>query len=68
MATPEKAVFDTLHLARARGRRFSHLTEIELPAGFRGDVLSDWAAKIGDRRVRSFVRARIADFLEQALR
>jgi predicted transcriptional regulator of viral defense system len=68
MATPEKAVFDTLYLARARGRRFSHLTEIELPAGFRPEVLSEWAAKIGDPRVRSFVQARIADFLERAQR
>lgn len=68
MATPEKAVFDTLYLARARGKRFSHLTEVDLPAGFRNEVLSDWAAKIQDPRVRSFVQARIADFLEQARR
>ncbi len=66
IATPEKAVFDTLYLARARGGRFSHLTEVELPAGFRADVLGDWVAKIRDSRVRSFVQARIADFLEGA--
>ena len=66
MATAEKAVFDSLYLARARGRRFSHLTEIELPADFRPGVLDDWAAKIGDRRVRSFVEARIAEFLARA--
>lgn len=68
VATSEKAVFDTLYLARARGKRFSHLTEVDLPAGFRDEVLSDWAAKIQDPRVRSFVHARIADFLEQARR
>lgn len=68
MATPEKAVFDTLYLARARGRRFSHLTEIELPAGFRPEVLSDWVAKIEDPRVRSFVETRIVDFLDRAPR
>ena len=68
MATPEKAVFDTLYLARARGKRFSYLTEVDLPAGFRDEVLSDWAAKTQDPRVRSFVQARIADFLEQARR
>ena len=66
MATPEKAVFDTLYLARARGRRFSHLTEIELPAGFDPKVVREWAAKIEDRRVRSFVETRIAAFLERA--
>lgn len=68
LATAEKAVFDTVYLARARGKRFSHLTEVDLPAGFRDDVLNDWAAKIQDARVRSFVEARIADFLEQARR
>jgi predicted transcriptional regulator of viral defense system len=66
LATAEKAVFDTLYLARARGKRFSHLTEVDLPAGFRDEVLSDWATMIQDPRVRSFVQARIADFLEQA--
>lgn len=68
IATPEKAVFDSLYLARARGKRFSHLTEVELPAGFRDEVLSEWAAKVQDPRVRSFVKARIGDFLAQARR
>jgi len=68
MATAEKAVFDTLYLARARGKRFSHLTEVDLPAGFRDEVLSDWATKIQDPRVRSFVQARIADLVEQVRR
>lgn len=68
LATAEKAVFDTLYLARARGKRFSHLTEVELPAGFRDEALNDWAAKIQDSRVSSFVQAGIVDFLEQARR
>jgi predicted transcriptional regulator of viral defense system len=66
VATAEKAVFDTLYLARARGKRFSHLTEVDLPAGFRDEVLSDWVTKIQDPRVRSFVETRLADFLAQA--
>ena len=68
MATPEKAIFDTLYLSRARGRRFSHLTEVELPTAFQADVLSAWALKIRDARVRSFVEDRIAAFLEHAQR
>ena len=68
MATAEKAVFDTLYLARARGQRFSHLTEIELPADFRPAVLDGWVTKIGDRRVRSFFQVRIADFLARTRR
>ncbi len=59
LATAEKAVFDTLYLARARGQRFSHLTEVELPASFRADVLEEWAARIVDARVRVFVHSRI---------
>jgi hypothetical protein len=66
LAWPEKAVFDTLYLARARGRRFRHLTEIELPVGFRPAVLRDWAAKIVDSRVRSFVEGQITEFLARA--
>jgi hypothetical protein len=31
-------------------------------------VLDDWATRIGDRRVRSFVEARITDFLARARR
>jgi predicted transcriptional regulator of viral defense system len=68
VATAEKAVFDTLYLARARGKRFSHLTEVDLPAGFRHEVLREWAARVQDPRVRSFVQARIDDFLDQARR
>ncbi len=68
MATAEKAVFDTLYLARARGQRFSHLTEVELPAGFDSAVLDDWATRIGDQGVRSFVEGRITDFLAGARR
>lgn len=67
-ATAEKAVFDTLYLARARGQRFSHLTEVELPSGFESGVLDDWATRIGDRGVRSFVEGRITDFLAGARR
>ena len=68
MATAEKAVFDTLYLARARGQRFSHLTEIQLTAGFQSAVLNDWATRIEDRRVRSFVEGQIAELLLDARR
>ena len=68
MATAEKAVFDTLHLARARGQRFSHLTEVQLPAGFQSAVLDDWAMRIEDQRVRSFVEGQIAELLLDARR
>jgi len=66
MATAETAVFDTLYQARGRDQRFSHLTEIHLRAGFQSAVLDDWATRIEDRRVRSFVERQIAELLLDA--
>jgi hypothetical protein len=66
MATAEKAVFDTLYLARARGQRFAHMTEVELPVGFRAAMLGEWARKIEDPSVRSFVESGIEKFLRRA--
>ena len=63
MAAVEKAVFDTLYLSRARGHRFRHLTEVELPAGFRPELLRRWVTRVSDPRVRSYVETRVDDFL-----
>ncbi|NJD27535.1 MAG: MarR family transcriptional regulator [Chloroflexi bacterium] len=62
MATPEKAVFDSLYLARARSGRFAGLPEIELPSGFRLDLVAGFGERIEDpgarrrflRRLRAF--------------
>jgi hypothetical protein len=72
MATAEKAAFDMFYLARARGQRFSHLTEIQLPhrdsAARRLPIRG--ARRLGDedRRVRSFVERQIAELLLDARR
>lgn len=63
LATPEKAVFDTLYLARARGGRFSGLTEIEIPRGFDRRRLRAFAARISDSATRHRVEDTIALFL-----
>lgn len=68
MAGAEKAAFDTLYLSRARGHRFSHPPEVELPAGLRPELLRGWVTGISDSRVRSFVETRIDDFLGRAAR
>jgi predicted transcriptional regulator of viral defense system len=52
VATPEKALFDTLYLRRARGGRFRGLTEIEIPEGFSPAKVREWISMIGDRRLR----------------
>jgi predicted transcriptional regulator of viral defense system len=52
LATPEKALLDTLYLAPARSRLFAHLPEIELPDRFDRGRLRHWIRRIppGPRR------------------
>jgi predicted transcriptional regulator of viral defense system len=52
LATPEKALLDTLYLAPARSRLFAHLPEVELPEHFDCDRIRYWIRRIpaGPRR------------------
>lgn len=52
LATPEKALLDTLYLAPARSRLFAHLPEVELPEHFDRDRIPYWVRRIpaGPRR------------------
>lgn len=52
LATPEKALLDTLYLAPARSRLFAHLPEVELPEHFDRDGMRYWIRRIpaGPRR------------------
>jgi len=58
LATAEKALFDTLYFSTRRGRRFSHLPEVELPRTFRPREVEMWISRIRDRRLRSAVAQR----------
>lgn len=55
MATPAKALFDVIYLSARRGRRFSHLPEIELPRDFRMAELEHWIKSIRYPPLRSAV-------------
>ncbi len=46
IATPEKAVFDTLYFSARKGRRFAFLPEVELPARFSATEVERWIALI----------------------
>ncbi|MGH2349895.1 MAG: hypothetical protein ACRDFT_10590 [bacterium] len=59
IATPEKALFDTIYLLAARGRRHLHLPEIEIPQRFDQRELAMWTSRIVLRRLRSLVRERL---------
>lgn len=63
MATPEKALFDTLYLAPAKSGFFKRLTEIELPGKFNTTLLEPWLCQIKNKsRWRN-----IENFLEKIL-
>lgn len=58
IATPEKAVFDTLYFSARKGRRFAFLPEVELPAGFSVPEVERWIALIDHPPLRIGVRER----------
>ncbi len=58
IATPEKALFDTLYLSTRKGRRFSHRPEVELPDTFSWDLIEGWTDRIEHDPLRIVVRER----------
>jgi hypothetical protein len=46
LATPEKALVDTLYLGQTRSRLFAHLPEVELPRGFDREEARRWIGRI----------------------
>lgn len=58
IATPEKALFDTLYLSARKGRRFSHLPEIELPDDFSSGQMDAWIAEVDHGLLRQAVAER----------
>jgi predicted transcriptional regulator of viral defense system len=65
-ATPEKALFDTVYLGQAGGRRSTALPEIELPRGFKQQVVNRWVLRIRSKRLRTLVRRRLDRVLRAA--
>lgn len=54
LATPEKALFDTVYLHGPRGGRIV-LPEVELPPGFAAGKLQEWTSCIARPRLRTIV-------------
>jgi len=63
MATPEKAVFDTLYMGRATSGKFAGMTEIDLPRGFSAQRLSSYVGLVSDAASRKRVADAVAAFL-----
>ena len=59
LATPEKALLDTLYLAPTRSRLFAHLPEVELPEHFDRDRIRYWVRRIPAGLRRKSVEQRL---------
>lgn len=55
MASPEKALFDTLYLMPARSNLFKKLTELSLPSNFNKKQIRIWLSKIENKSRREAV-------------
>jgi predicted transcriptional regulator of viral defense system len=66
LATPEKALLDTLYLAPARSRLFAGLPEVELPRGFSAREARRWVARIPAGPRRLAVEQRLSAILATA--
>jgi DNA-binding transcriptional ArsR family regulator len=58
IASPEKAVFDTLYVSARKGRRFASLPEVELPAGFSSREVERWTELISHPPLRTAIQRR----------
>lgn len=59
MATPEKALFDTLYLMPAKSNLFKRLTEIDLPESFQLSLFKPWLRRVKNKSRRLLIEKRI---------
>lgn len=65
VATPEKALFDTIYVRAPRGGRV-HLPELSLPAAFAADELETWTTRIQNPKLRTIVTRGLERAVAQA--
>ncbi len=56
MATPEKALFDTLYLMPAKSNLFKRLTEVELPKDFRFKLVDQWLGQVKNQARQKLIK------------
>lgn len=66
IATPEKALFDTLYLSARKGRRFAHLPEVELPRDFSRSDVEAWIARVSHDPLRRAIAHRWGSLIRSA--
>lgn len=67
LATPEKALFDSVYLRATRGGPIL-TAELELPRGFRENKFKTWTNRVSPPRLKTLVSRGLAKALESASR
>ena len=66
LATPEKALFDTIYVSAPRGARI-YLPELSLPEGFDPARLDQWTSRIARPRLRTLVTRGLEDAMAKGV-
>lgn len=67
LATPEKALFDTVYVRAAAGSK-AFFPELSLPAKFDDAQTGEWIDRVAAPRLRTLVSRRLQEVLQQASR
>jgi predicted transcriptional regulator of viral defense system len=65
LATPGKALFDTVYVRAAAGSR-AFFPELSIPPAFDQAQVDEWIGRVGSLRLRTLLARRLSDVLEQA--
>lgn len=55
IAEPEKALVDSLYLSACRKKQYGYFPELHFPKSFSFKKLKEWAKKIPDTKISSYV-------------
>lgn len=64
IASPEKALVDSLYLSSRRGKRYGFFPELEFPAHFNAAAAERWARCIANAEIRTAVVRKLEHFLK----
>ncbi|MBU0709535.1 MAG: type IV toxin-antitoxin system AbiEi family antitoxin domain-containing protein [Candidatus Omnitrophica bacterium] len=63
IAEPEKALVDCLYLSARRKKQFGHFPELHFPKSFSSKKAAEWAARIPDPKIRTYVKKELRRIL-----
>lgn len=65
IAEPEKALVDSLYLSACKKKQFGYFPELHFPKSFSFKRAKEWAKKIPDSKISSYVQKKIESILQE---